>query len=59
DKANPGVHPIEWSLVWVALGVGAYLVWSRLEGAWPFGPKEIREEYLTAQQEGQSVETAA
>ncbi|MDH6709041.1 fructoselysine transporter [Kitasatospora sp. MAA19] len=49
DKANPGVHPIEWSLAWVGLGGLAYLVWSRAEGAWPFGPKVIREEYLTAQ----------
>ncbi|MFD8749578.1 APC family permease [Kitasatospora sp. NPDC059577] len=50
DKANEGVHPIEWSLAWVALGGLAYLVWSKAEGAWPFGPKEIREEYLEAQQ---------
>ncbi|MCW7940525.1 amino acid permease [Streptomyces hygroscopicus] len=50
DKANAGVHPIEWSLAWVALGGAAYLVWSRAERAWPFGPKEIRQEYLTAQQ---------
>ncbi|MFC5910329.1 APC family permease [Streptacidiphilus monticola] len=49
DKANPGVHPIEWSLVWVALGAVAYLIWSRVEKTWPFGPKEIREEYLAAQ----------
>jgi amino acid transporter len=51
DKANPGVHPIEWSLAWVALGVVAYLIWSRFEKAWPFGEKEIREEYLATQQE--------
>ncbi|MFD0275355.1 APC family permease [Kitasatospora sp. NPDC127111] len=49
DEANPGVHPIEWSLAWVALGGLAYLVWSKAEGAWPFGPKEIREEFLEAQ----------
>lgn len=49
DRANPGVHPVEWSLAWVALGGVAYLVWSKVEGAWPFGPKEIREEYLEAQ----------
>ncbi|WP_104821407.1 APC family permease [Kitasatospora sp. MMS16-BH015] len=50
DRANPGVHPIEWSLAWVGLGCAAYLVWSKKEAAWPFGPREIREEYLTAQQ---------
>ncbi|MFG2914394.1 APC family permease [Kitasatospora sp. NPDC048298] len=48
DKANDGVHPIEWSLAWVGLGGLAYLVWSKVEGAWPFGPREIREEYLEA-----------
>ncbi|MGW4243440.1 APC family permease [Nocardia sp. NPDC004722] len=46
DKANPGVHPIEWSLAWTALGLVAFLGWSRLEKTWPFGPKQIREEYL-------------
>ncbi|MER6301050.1 APC family permease [Kitasatospora sp. NPDC001539] len=45
DKANPGVHPIEWSLAWVALGGLAYLVWSKVEGVRPFGPQEIREEF--------------
>ena len=50
DKANPGVHPIEWSLGWVALGVIAYLIWSKAEKIWPFGPKEIREEYVQAQE---------
>lgn len=50
DKANPGVHPIEWSLAWVALGAVAYLVWSRVEKSWPFGEKEITEEYLSKQQ---------
>ncbi|WP_330178851.1 APC family permease [Nocardia sp. NBC_01503] len=46
DKSNPGVHPIEWSIAWVGLGVIAFLIWARAEGVWPFGPKEIREEYL-------------
>jgi amino acid transporter len=46
DKANPGVHPIEWSLGWVALGIISYLIWSKVEKTWPFGPKQIREEYL-------------
>ncbi|MFF2556586.1 APC family permease [Nocardia sp. NPDC058058] len=47
DKSNPGVHPIEWSLAWVALGAVAFLIWARAEKVWPFGPKEIQEEYLT------------
>ncbi|MBF9069613.1 APC family permease [Streptacidiphilus fuscans] len=59
DKANPGVHPIEWSLAWVALGVVAYLIWSRVEKSWPFGPKEIHEEYLAAQQQDRTVPAAS
>jgi amino acid transporter len=47
DKNSPGRHPIEWSLAWVALGVIAFVLWSRYESAWPFGRKEISEEYLT------------
>ncbi|MGW4246978.1 hypothetical protein, partial [Nocardia sp. NPDC004722] len=46
DKANPGVYPIEWSIGWVVLGIAAFLMWSRIEKIWPFGPKQVREEYL-------------
>ena len=49
DKANPGVHPIEWSLAWLALGIVAFLIWARREHSWPFGPKEIREQFLEEQ----------
>ncbi|MDX2592472.1 MULTISPECIES: APC family permease [Streptomyces] len=48
DENSPGRHPIEWSLAWVALGCAAFFVWARLERVWPFGPKEISEEYTTA-----------
>jgi amino acid transporter len=42
-----GLLPIVLSLVWVAAGVVAYLLWARfVEHTWPFGPKEIKEEYL-------------
>ena len=42
-----GWGPILLSLVWVAAGVVAYLLWARfVEHTWPFGPKEIKEEYL-------------
>jgi amino acid transporter len=54
DKNSPGRHPIEWSLAWVAAGVVAFLAWSRYEKVWPFGPKEISEEYL----EGAGSDTA-
>jgi len=50
DKANPGVHPIEWSLAWLALGIVAFLIWARREHSWPFGPKEIREQFLDEQE---------
>lgn len=47
DKNVPGVHPIEWSLAWLGLGIVAFLAWARAEHTWPFGPKEIREEFAT------------
>ncbi len=46
DRNNSGLHPIEWSIAWVALGAAAFLVWARRERTWPFGPKEIREDFL-------------
>lgn len=46
DRNNRGLHPIEWSLGWVALGAVLFLVWARRERTWPFGPKEIREDFL-------------
>jgi amino acid transporter len=48
DRNSPGRHPIEWSLAWLGLGCVAYLLWARLEKVWPFGPREITEEYLAA-----------
>ncbi|MGW6408292.1 APC family permease [Streptomyces vinaceus] len=48
DHNAPGRHPIEWSLAWLALGCVAFVVWSRFEKVWPFGPREVREEYLDA-----------
>jgi amino acid transporter len=44
---SSGPLPILFSLVWVAVGGVAYLLWARfVEHTWPFGPKEIKEEYL-------------
>ncbi|MBB5118748.1 amino acid permease [Streptomyces eurocidicus] len=48
DENSPGRHPIEWSLAWVAAGCAAFLLWARYEKVWPFGPREISEEYLAA-----------
>jgi len=35
------------SVAWVIVGAAAFLIWARAEQVWPFGPKEIKEEYLT------------
>jgi len=37
------------SLAWLALGGIAFLIWARAEQTWPFGPQEIREDFLAAQ----------
>ncbi|MEV0093954.1 APC family permease [Streptomyces sp. NPDC050738] len=49
DKNSPGRHPIEWSLAWLALGCVAFFLWAKYEKVWPFGPREVREEYLESQ----------
>jgi fructoselysine transporter len=54
DESSPGMHPIELSVAWVILGVIAYLIWAAAEHTWPFGPKDIREEFLEAEAEGVS-----
>jgi fructoselysine transporter len=48
DKNAPGLHPIELSVAWVAVGVAAFALWARSKGEWPFGPKSVHEEYLHA-----------
>jgi amino acid transporter len=48
DENAPGLHPIELSLLWVAVGIGAFALWARSKGEWPFGPKHIEERYLNA-----------
>lgn len=53
DRNAPGYHPIEWSLAWVAAGGAAFALWSRFERIWPFGPKEIREEFRNADVESE------
>ncbi|MBA9044058.1 MULTISPECIES: APC family permease [Streptomyces] len=44
DRNSPGRHPVEWSLAWLILGCGAFLVWARREKVWPFGPSGTEEE---------------
>ena len=48
DYNAPGLHPIELSLLWVAFGIGAFAVWARKKGEWPFGVKHIHEYFLNA-----------
>jgi len=48
DYNAPGLHPIELSLLWVAFGIGAFAVWARKRGEWPFGIKHIHEYFLNA-----------
>ncbi|TCO57393.1 APC family permease [Actinocrispum wychmicini] len=35
------------SLAWLAAGTIAFTIWSSVEKVWPFGAKEIKEEFLT------------
>jgi amino acid transporter len=44
-----GWSAIRVMLAWTVLGVIAFLIWARIEHVWPFGPKNIREEFLDAQ----------
>jgi amino acid transporter len=46
---SSGRSAIELALVWMVLGVVAYLIWSYYEKVWPFGPKEIREAFVEEQ----------
>ena len=48
DANAPGLHPIELSVVWILVGIGAFLLWARGKGEWPFGPKHVHEAYLHA-----------
>ncbi len=41
-----GWAAIRIAIGWTVLGIIAYLIWARTEHVWPFGPKEIKEEFL-------------
>jgi amino acid transporter len=51
-----GWSAIRFAIAWTVLGVIAFLIWARVEHVWPFGPKEIREEFLSRQAEPQRPE---
>jgi amino acid transporter len=50
-----GWSAIRLAIAWTVLGVIAFLIWARVEHVWPFGPKEIREEFLERQAEPEPV----
>jgi amino acid transporter len=41
-----GWAAIRIAIIWTVLGLIAFLIWARAEHVWPFGPKEIKEEFL-------------
>lgn len=41
-----GWSAIRLALIWTGIGIVAFMIWARLEHVWPFGPREIREEFL-------------
>jgi amino acid transporter len=41
-----GTQAILLSVVWLAVGAVAFLIWARTERTWPFGPKEVEERFL-------------
>lgn len=50
-------NPMMLAIGWTVLGIIAYLLWARfVEHTWPFGPKEIKEEYL--EQSGEAEEAS-
>jgi amino acid transporter len=53
---SAGVRPIVLSLIWCAVGTVVFLVWAKTEHIWPFGPKEIKEEYLDRQKAGEVID---
>jgi amino acid transporter len=44
---SSGGQQIVLSLIWLAIGVVAFLVWARVERTWPFGSREVRERFLS------------
>jgi amino acid transporter len=49
---SAGRTPIIFSIVILAAGIAAFMIWARVERQWPFGPKDIREEFLEEEARG-------
>ncbi len=50
-----GWAAIRVAIGWTVLGIIAFGIWARAEHVWPFGPKEIKEEFLTAAAQAEVV----
>ncbi len=50
-----GKTPMLLALAWIAAGTVAFLFWARFEKTWPFGPRTIREAYLTEQRKAGEI----
>jgi amino acid transporter len=48
---SSGWSAIRLAIVWMALGVVAFLIWAYAEKVWPFGPLQIREVFVERQHE--------
>ena len=46
---------IKWSLVLLAAGTAAFLIWAAVEQTWPFAPPLIHEEFLEAQNRTEGI----
>jgi amino acid transporter len=44
-----GWAAIRVAIGWTVLGIIAFAIWAKTEHVWPFGPKEVREEFLASQ----------
>jgi amino acid transporter len=50
-----GWDAIRIAIGWTVLGIIAFVIWARVEHVWPFGPKEIKEEFLHPRAEEQEA----
>ena len=49
-----GWKPIILAGAWTAAGVVAFLIYAYVEKVWPFGPKDVHEEFVEEQRELQA-----
>jgi amino acid transporter len=56
---SAGWSAIRLALGWTILGLVAFLIWARRNHAWPFGSKQIVQEFLDAQDQAHEAERGA